>query len=328
MNTNKYFRVWLPLACLFIMVNKSYAQSVLDNTQLRFFADAGLSVSRDSSDTLKPAFQFGGIEMLITSQVTDKISLLAEPVLKSDGSVSMERVMLNYSFNNYFNISAGRLYTPIGIWNTTFYRYAKALNPTIDAPQVIANFEEGGSGINKDIGVQISGNDITNARLGYRLMVGNGYNAFNSSKKIIYYNVFAEPLDNLKISVSGVHQHVNAGLLPANVTLNSITLAAMYIGGKKFEAACDFNRAVSKMEIGKNSTNIYYLYAGYKIKTLTPYVQYYHGIKDFVVDYTNAIAGVRYNLSALSVIKVEAQFLKADDFTKINQFKILWAVGF
>lgn len=318
------------LGVLLLCTTTLSAQSILENTQVRFFTDAGFTAVRDTSKTLSPAFQFGGIEILITSQITDKISLLAEPVMRQDGTISMERGMIKYSFNNYFNISAGRLYTPIGIWNTTFFRYAKALTPTIDAPPIIANFEEGGSAINKDNGVQISGDDISKVRFGYRAMIGNGYNPSNSKKKMLYGNVFIEPIDNLKIALFSSHQElVSAPLVPGG-TLHAVGICFMYMSDKKFEFAAEYNRAYYRLTEADSTTinHIYYAYAGYKIKNVTPYVQYYKGIVNFYTKNTLATIGLRYNFSALSVLKAEAQFLESDDFAKINQIKFSWAIGF
>lgn len=306
------------------------AQSILENTQVRFFTDAGFTAVRDSSNSLTPAFQFGGIEILITSQITDKISLLAEPVMRQDGTISMERGMIKYSFNTYFNISAGRLYTPIGIWNTTFFRYAKALTPTIDAPPIIANFEEGGSAINKDNGLQISGDDISKIRFGYRAMIGNGYNASNSKNKMLYGNVFIEPKDNFKISVFASHQKLIASPPFPGGVLTAAGICVMYMSDKKLEFAAEYNRAYYRLtELDSTTINdIYYAYAGYKIKNFTPYIQYYKGIFNFIMKNTLATIGLRYNFSALSVLKAEAQFLESDDFAKINQIKVSWAIGF
>ena len=203
----KFFNLHFCIKAYFLAVSllvggSLSAQSLLENTQLRFFTDAGFKAARDTAQKLMPEFQSGGIEMLITSQISDKISLLAEPVLRVDGTISMERAMLKYSFNNYLNISAGRLYVPLGLWNTTFFRFAKALTPTIDAPQIIANRDEGGAAMNKANGIMVSGDDISKLRFGYRLMVSNGRNAINSRQKYYIGNVFIEPVDNLRFSVT------------------------------------------------------------------------------------------------------------------------------
>jgi hypothetical protein len=320
--------------CLFALLLLSggilSAQSLLENTQVRFFSDAGFTAARDTTNKLTPAFQFGGIEILITSQVTDKISLLAEPVMRPDGTISMERGMIKYSFSNYFNVSAGRLYTPIGIWNTTFFRYAKALTPTIDAPPIIANFEEGGSAINKDNGIQFSGDDISKIRFGYRAMIGNGYNPSNSKNKALYGNVFIEPVDNFKISIFVTHQKLLDTPLVPGGDLHASGICFMYMSDKKLEFAAEYNRARYNINVIDSTTinHIYYAYVGYKIKNITPYVQYYKGIVNFTTKNTLATVGLRYNFNALSVLKAEAQFLESDDFAKVNQIKVSWAIGF
>jgi len=307
------------------------SQSLLENTQVRFFADAGFKAGRDTTDRLAPEFQSSGIEILITSQLTDKISLLAEPVLKLNGSISLERVMIKYSFGNYLNVSAGRLYTPLGLWNTTFFRFAKALTPTIDAPKIIANFEEGGFAINKDNGIMISGDDIAKIRFGYRVMIGNGYNEPNSRHKIYFGNVFIEPLDNLRLSVSATTSKNKGIFSPVESTIDALIFACMYMGGKDIEFAYEFYRG-RVHDAATNSVGlIHYGYVGYKIGKVTPYGQYYNGVaaeSSGLVDNSHATLGVRFNSTPLSVFKTEVELRQSDDFSKVNQFRILWAIGF
>jgi hypothetical protein len=323
-----YLKAYSVVVCLFLG-NSVSGQSLLENTQLRFFTDAGFTAARDTSEKLMPAFHSGGIEILLTAQISDKISILAEPVLRSNGTLSMERAMLKYSFANYLTISAGRLYTPIGLWNTTFFRYAKALTPTIDAPTVIANFEEGGTAINKDDGIQISGDDISRLRFGYRLMVSNGYNQASSRYKMFIGNVFIEPLDNLKFAFNVVYQETLPGSPTQGATVTVPGLSVMYMGSKPFEFASELYRAyVHPDATGDGPYNVFYLYAGYKVKSVTPYLQYYNGYLTFTARYTTASLGIRYNLTPLSVLKAELLFLETDDFTKIDQIKLLWAIGF
>jgi hypothetical protein len=307
------------------------AQSILENTQLRFFTDAGFKAGRDTTDRLAPEFQSSGIEILITSQITDRISLLAEPVLRPNGTISIERAMLKYSFSTYLNISAGRLYVPIGLWNTTFFRFAKALTPTIDAPLIIANMEEGGVAINKDNGIMVSGDDISKLRFGYRVMVGNGYNQANSRKKYYIANVFIEPIDNLRFSVSASTTKTAGIFYPTEVSIDGLILACMYMGGKNIEFAYEYYRGHIHNATFNTSGDVHYGYVGYKIKKVTPYAQYYNGVTVYegaIINLTNVSLGVRYNFTPLSVVKAEAQFLESDDFSKINQIKLLWAIGF
>jgi len=319
------------LAVLLFFGGSLSAQSILENTQVRFFTDAGFKVARDTANKFVPGFQSDGIEILLTSQITDKISLLAEPVLKPNGTVSIERAMLKYSFKTYFNISAGRLYVPIGLWNTTFFRFAKALTPTIDAPPIIANLEEGGAAINKDDGIMVSGDDISKLRFGYRFMVGNGYNPSMSRKKYYIGNIFIEPVDNLRFSVSASTTTQTGVIYPTEAKVDGLALACMYMGEKNIEFAYEYFRGKIHNATFSQTGDVHYGYAGYKIKKITPYVQYYNGIilyQGVLTDLTNITLGARYNVTPLSVFKVEAQLLESDDFAKISQVKLLWAIGF
>jgi len=314
------------LIALVSYLKQGEAQTVLDNTQIRFFADAGFTAVRDSTQKFGNTFQYGNIEVLLTSQVTDKISVLAEPVFSTDGVVLLNRAMLKYSFNDYFNFSAGKLYVPFGLWNNTFYHYARVLTPTVDNPLLATS-------ASRDVGVQLSGDNITHARLGYRLMVGNG-NFGGTSSKAITYNIFAEPVDNLKISFSGHHQKIPVGpLTPVEVRLNFVDASVMYMSGKGFEFSTDYIRINQSNDFtGTTTQDLFFFYGGYKIKKFTPYTYFSNfTLANDVINTTgtnNATLGVRYNFSALSVLKLEALALEADDFKKIHQVKLLWAIGF
>lgn len=328
---HQYLRAGFLAMCLFVGGSLS-AQSVLENTQLRFFTDAGFKALRDSTKEFKPEFQSGGIEMLITAQITDKISLLAEPVLRPDGTVSMERAMIKYSFNNYLNISAGRLYVPLGLWNSTFFRFAKALTPTIDAPQIIANPDEGGAAVNKDNGIMVGGDDISKVRFGYRFMVSNGRENTNSKDKYYVANVFIEPIDNLRLSVTQTSLKISNAFV-GTARMKEIIFSCMYMGDKNLELAYELFRPSIKSDVmDGNEINIHYGYVGYKIKKTTPYIQYFKGL-DIVneeggMSATGAILGVRYNFTPLAVFKAEVQLLEKDDLSKVNQIKLQWAIGF
>ncbi|AYB32033.1 hypothetical protein [Chryseolinea soli] len=323
MRKGKYF---LVLIILVSYLKQGKAQTVIDNTQIRFFADAGFKAARDSTQKFSNVFQYGNIEMLLTSQVTDKISVLAEPVFLTDGVVLLNRAMLKYSFNDYFNLSAGKLYVPIGLWNNTYYHYARVLTPTVDNPILASS----GS---RDVGVQLGGDNITRARLGYRLMVGNG-NFGSTSSKAITYNISAEPVDNLKFSFSGHHQKIPAGsLAPVEVRLNFVDASAMYMSGKGFEFSMDYIQVNRTNDFtGTSTQDLFFFYGGYKIKKFTPYTYFSNFvIANDVINTTNtnnAALGLRYNFGALSVLKFEALAFEAGDFKKINQVKLLWAIGF
>ncbi len=333
------------LSIYLILVGWKYsaAQGVLDNTQVRFFANTDYFLEKDSANKTTSTFNLGKLEMLLTSQISDKISLLAEPIFSETG-FSLARVMITYAVKDNLKLSAGKLYTPIGLWNTTFYHNVKLLTPTINQPAIISEPDESGVLDNKDTGLQLSGENISKARIGYKFLVGNGYSTTKTSDITTTYNVFVEPIDNFKIGVSGRLDNLSAGsltprgdFLTENTMLNLMNASIMYYGGgNKFEFASEFYKISTKQTTaGTGNISAYFIYAGYKIaKNLTPYVlynklNYDSNISWFNINnYTGSTIGVRYNFGALSVLKLEAQFLDADQFKKLNRFGLQWAIGF
>ncbi|HTJ51193.1 MAG TPA: hypothetical protein VL443_17150 [Cyclobacteriaceae bacterium] len=318
-----------------------HAQNILENTQVRFFANTGYFAERDSTHRSTHTFNIGNVEMLLTSQVTDRISVLAEPVFTPSG-LTIERLMFSYYYKDYLKLSAGKLYSPVGIWNTRFYHHVKALTPTINQPVIIAEQDEFGILDNNDTGVQLSGENITKLRFGYKLLLGNGFATTKYSDKTVTANVYIEPVDNLQFAISARRDNLAPGTItPRGETLteyNKIYLlnaSIMYYGADRFEFASEFY----KIDVSTTSTSTKQLlsgfaYAGYRLGKFTPYLLYNkvnfdQGIAWFLVNnFTGSTLGVRYNFSALSVLKLECQFLESTEFKKLNRVGLQWAIGF
>lgn len=70
-------------------------------------------------------FQAGEFDLFITSKLSNSIDFLSEVILGADAtnsfSVDIERYMLQYRPNDYFQIAAGRFHTAIGYYNTAFH---------------------------------------------------------------------------------------------------------------------------------------------------------------------------------------------------------------
>ena len=325
--------------------SSTFSQSILDNTQLRFFTHTELTSSRDSTNKRSTAMEIGDVELLLTAQITDKLSFLGEVIYTIDDGLEIDRLMIKYQFNDYVHVSVGRLYTPMGLWNTTFYHQARVLTPTIDHPVIIADDADFGVLDNKDEGIQIGGENISDIRLGYKLFLSDGFSVDFGNKphmQSITYNVFAEPIDNFKLGVSGQYQKLDAGentafgLLTETHHFNMYNASLMYLGGvSKFEFASEYFIIDVRSENHKTDYfSGFFLYSGYKINKFIPYVQYnkvdyQQGNEVFAKNnFTGSTLGLRYKISALSVLKLEAQFLEADDFKKLNRLEVMWAIGF
>ena len=71
-------------------------------------------------------------DLLLTSKITDKTSVLAEVVIGEGDAQSfgleLARALLKYDYNDHFHFSAGRYHTTIGFYNRVSQRALVANN--------------------------------------------------------------------------------------------------------------------------------------------------------------------------------------------------------
>jgi hypothetical protein len=89
-------------------------------------------------------------------------------------SVDIERYLVQYSYNDYLNISMGRGHTAIGYYNTA-YHHSSWLQTTTDRPELFSFEDDGGILPVHTVGVSASG-AIPSGSLGlhYVAEIGNG----------------------------------------------------------------------------------------------------------------------------------------------------------
>jgi hypothetical protein len=70
-------------------------------------------------------FQFGEYDLFMSSHLSDTLSFLGEVVLGADASnfwgLDVERAQLTYKPSEYLQLSAGRMHTAIGYYNTAYH---------------------------------------------------------------------------------------------------------------------------------------------------------------------------------------------------------------
>ena len=144
--------------------------------QIRGFADTDLTGS-----TLKgfhTSFSLGQVNLFITSDLSDKLKFLTEVVFEAGPDnvfgVDIERLLLTYRFNQYFNLAVGRYHTSIGYYNTA-YHHSTWLQTTVGRPFLFRFEDQGGILPIHNVGASLSGR-IPSGRLGlhYIAEVGNG----------------------------------------------------------------------------------------------------------------------------------------------------------
>ena len=134
------------------------------------------------------SFSLGQLNLFVTSDVSDKFGFLSEIVFeggpdniygqtvgsRNTFSVDVERMLMRYSYNDYFNLEAGRFHTAIGYYNTA-YHHSAWLQTTTERPYLFEFEDRGGILPIHTVGVSASGL-IPSGKLGlhYVAEVGNG----------------------------------------------------------------------------------------------------------------------------------------------------------
>jgi len=124
------------------------------------------------------SFGLGQFALFMTSSLNDKVSVLAEVVMEGSQNTrvvtDVERLQINFRFNDAFAVSAGRFHTGIGYYNAAFHHGAYFETP-IGRPRVFAFEDEGGPLPVHEMGVSVHGTvPGTGSALHYLAEVGNG----------------------------------------------------------------------------------------------------------------------------------------------------------
>jgi hypothetical protein len=154
--------------------------------RIRGFGDIDLHGDTQKGDTT--TFSLGQLDLFVTSDVSDRFRFLSEIVFEAGPDniygttrgqensfgVDVERYLMQYSYNDYLNISAGRGHTAIGFYNTA-YHHSTWLQTTEDRPFLFEFEDRGGILPIHIVGVSASGL-IPSGPLGlhYVAEVGNG----------------------------------------------------------------------------------------------------------------------------------------------------------
>jgi hypothetical protein len=144
--------------------------------KIRGFSDVTWSDSDQKGTT--NSFALGQMDLFVTSTLSRRIDMLSEIVFEADTTnqmtVDLERMLVRYSFNDYFKLSAGRYHTAIGFYNTA-YHHSTWMQTATDRPFIFAFEDEGGILPIHNVGLSAAG-IIPSGKLGlqYVAEIGNG----------------------------------------------------------------------------------------------------------------------------------------------------------
>jgi len=121
-------------------------------------------------------FFTGDFDLLLTSAITDKASVLSEIVIGEEDAqsfnVDLERLLFKYDYNDHLKASFGRYHTGIGYYNTAFHS-GKWLQTAADRPLIMEYADHGGLLPTQAIGVSVTG-WIPSGSLGLNYLIEYG----------------------------------------------------------------------------------------------------------------------------------------------------------
>ena len=205
----------------------------------------------------KTAFTLGQLNLFVTSDISDKFKFLSEIVFEAGPDniygvtrgnentfgVDVERYLLTFSENEYFNLSAGRYHTAIGYYNTAFH-HSTWLQTTTGRPLLFAFEDQGGILPIHNVGVEAYGS-VPSGSLGlhYVAEVGNGRESRSamfdepvqnvvddSNGKAVNFELFARPttIPGLQFGFSAYRDRLVPGNLPVSVGETILAAHAVY----------------------------------------------------------------------------------------------------
>jgi hypothetical protein len=192
------------------------------------------------------SFSLGQLDLFVTSDLSDKFKFLSEIVFEAglDNSfgVDVERYLLQYSPNDYFNVSVGRYHTAIGYYNTA-YHHSTWLQTATGRPFLFAFEDSGGILPIHNVGISVTGL-IPSGGLGlhYVAEVGNGRASSSSTVEAVQNRVdenngksfnlalYARPsaVRGLQAGFSFYHDNLTPIGLP-NISENILAAHAVFI---------------------------------------------------------------------------------------------------
>ena len=125
----------------------------LSKTLLRIRGFGDMSVVGGSEKGQTTSFSLGKLNLFVTSDVSERFKFLTEIVFEGGPSISedvrsnvfgvdVERMLLQYTYNDYFHLLMGRNHTSIGYYNTAYHD--SAWFETAIAPPFLYTYEDRG----------------------------------------------------------------------------------------------------------------------------------------------------------------------------------------
>lgn len=317
-------------------------------TTIRGFTDVDFRASDDSA--ARKGFGLGQFDLFITSRLADRWSFLGETVFEYDPDlgtfgVDVERVIIGYAISNRVRLAAGKHHNPLGYWNNA-YHHGAVMQPTIDRPPLVAFEDDGGPLPIHTVGLLASARDLTQAHLGFDVLVGNGLGATpesdNNNARSLTVELSSQVTSTLQVGVNGYFDHLAVGTpgvgalaLPAR-TRQGIVGGYAALMGPTIEGIAEFQHIENRPRGFETASNDgFFVYAGYRTGrwvTYGRYDQFHVAGNDFyyagVPTEKRGLVGGRWDFSTLTTGKLELRRRSPSGGKNATDLAAQIAIGF
>jgi hypothetical protein len=185
----------------------------------RGYADAGFL--RNQSGASDKRFAMGEVDLFASERISPKLNVLIEAVLETDNQlaiasvpINVERLLLQYRANDYFNLDIGSYRTSVGFYNSLLR--GSWLQTALTRPKLFTFEDDGGFLPLHNVGISANGK-IPSGDLGlhYVAEVGSSRNYAQAGRTGLDFEdnaavnvaVYARPraVTGLQIGVSSYH---------------------------------------------------------------------------------------------------------------------------
>src|SRR6202163_2042374 len=190
-------------------------------------------------------FYTGDFDLLLTSRINDKASVLAEIVFGEQENaqkfgVDLARVLLKYDYNDHLRMSFGRYQTGIGYYNTAFHS-GSWLQTTADRPLIMEFANHGGVLPTQAVGLSFTGS-IPSGRLGLNYIAE--YGSSDTERPAVTNNTFEDENNG---------NHINLGLFA-----RPDSIPGLQIGGSIYHDRID-SETIPIPRLGQTYVNGHYV---------------------------------------------------------------------
>lgn len=311
-------------------------QETFPQLKLRGFADVDYHWADRGPD--RNAFRLGQLDLFVTSRLAENVSVLSENVIEADEEnhfgFEIERLLLQWTPRDYFNLAVGRYHTAIGYYNNA-YHHGKWLQTAVGRPSIFAFEDEGGLIPIHNVGVSVGGS-IPSGQLGlhYVAEMGNGRNytpgeepvqnlSDNNAFKAVTLALFARPdrLPGLQMGASVYFDRLSVSPLPT-IDQTIVSAYVVYVS-PAFEWLNEGLLMRDTSSLGTFQTRAFYTQVARQFGKFRPYVRYelFDASEDDPIVqlsgkpgfHQTLSLGVRYNFTDLAAIKLQGDHAFGDN---------------